>query len=187
VIGGRADDGVGSAVVEGEGLFSTIASVAISLAGFSGIVLAVGRQGATLTETERYRFAVLMWNALGATFLAVAPMVLHELDPEVALWQVSSGAMAVADATAVWVWATRSLQQMRIAPQIFNLPTFRTLLGMHVANIALQMLAGLGLVDGPGTYAVGLLVLLAHATNQFLRMLFRPLQAGAPAEQPPPG
>lgn len=168
-----------------EVLFSTIASVAIGLAGFSGIVLAVGRQGTELTDTERYRFAVLIWNALGATFLAVAPMVLHALALPAPLWQVSSGGMAAAEATLVSVWVTRSLRQMREAPQIFNLRTFRTLLGMHVANVALQTLAAGGIADGPGVYAVGLLVLLAHATNQFIRMLFLPVQAQGSSGQRP--
>lgn len=168
-----------------EVLLSTIASVAIGLAGFSGIVLAVGRQGVALSDTERYRFAVLIWNALGATFLAIAPMILHTLSLPAPLWQVSSGAMAVGEATLLSVWVTRSLQQMRHAPQIFNLRTFRTLLGMHVANVGLQALAAGGIADGPGTYAVGLLVLLAHATNQFIRMLFRPVQVAGPTEQRP--
>lgn len=168
-----------------DSLLSTIASVAVGLAGFSGIVLAVGRQGAALSDTERYRFAVLLWNALGATFLAIAPMILHALGSSgSSLWRISSGAMAVSVTTLLTVWVARSVGQMRVAPHIFNMKIFGTLLGMHATNVGLQTLAAAGIVDGPGVYAAGLLVLLAHATNQFIRMLFVPLHgAGSPQQE----
>lgn len=161
--------------MQGEGLFSTIAAVAISLAGFSGIVLAVGRQGTTLTDVERYRFSVLMWNALGATFLALVPPLLHVFGLDQRLWIVASAIMAMGEATLTRAWVARSLHQMRAAPEIFHRRTFITLVGMHVGNVVLQTAAAVGLADGPGVYAIGLVVLLAHAANQFLRMLFRPV------------
>lgn len=167
-----------------DALLSTVASVALGLAGFSGIVLAVGRQGAGLTETERYRFAVLLWNALGATFLAITPMVLHALGVAGSLWRVSSGVMAVCQATLLTVWVARSVRQMREAPHIFNMRIFRTLLGMHATNVGVQSIAAAGIIAGPGVYAVGLLVLLAHATNQFIRMLFVPLHGAGTKDQP---
>lgn len=161
-------------------LFSNLVSVGVTLSGFSGIVLAFGSSGEPLGPTGRYRFAVLLVNALGAAFLGVTPLVLDALGvSDAALWRIASLGMAAAVGPFLTVWMRASMRTMRRSPEIFDLRTFALLAMMHAGNVVLQSTAAIGITDGPGVYAIGLLTLLAHATNQFIRMLFKPVTTGS--------
>src|SRR3954471_9431549 len=57
----------------------TIAQVGVGLAGFSGIALILTQGSGTLTRFEAYRLGIMLGTTLGATFLALLPLVLREL------------------------------------------------------------------------------------------------------------
>lgn len=153
---------------------STIAEVAVGLAGFSGLALVLGRRSDRLTSIEKYRLILLLTPSLLALFLAVAPLALLEtgIRPAV-LWRAASGFQALICLGLVAGFAPWTRRVMRQAPEIFHWPQFTLVAGGYVANGVLQGLHAAGYYGtyNPGIYLVGLVFLLLHAGHQFVRIL----------------
>lgn len=163
--------------MESELLFATIATVAITLAGFSGIAIAVVADSKPLTVRQRERFEVLILTALFAMVFALLPMCLHALGVS-ELWRLSSGALLVVLTPALALWVQQARRARRRHPESFSDLTFAYLLGIELTNVAMQALVVAGILDGPGIYAGGLLALLLHGAAQFRRMMFEPANYG---------
>jgi hypothetical protein len=63
--------------VEGSDVLIVIAESAVGLAGFSGVVVTLGRRSSTpWQQDERLRFNQLLGFALGCAFFAICPLAL---------------------------------------------------------------------------------------------------------------
>lgn len=154
---------------------ATIAQIGIALAGFSGLVVVLRKNAGPLNAIEKYRLSVLLATAFGAMFLALLPDTLHHLGYQGdVLWRISSAFLFLFSAIFLVAWLLTSRRFFRVAREIFNVRAFSLMSVGHFINLMLQSLVAFDLWGGgkPGIYLLGLAWLLAHASQQFVRMLF---------------
>ena len=154
---------------------ATIAQIGIALAGFSGLVVVLRKNAGPLNTIEKYRLSVLLATAFGAMFLALLPDTLHHLGFRGdLLWRASSALLLLFSVIFLFAWILSSRWFFHVAREIFNLRAFSLMTVGHLVNSLLQSMLTFGLWgDGkPGVYLLGLAWLLAHASQQFVRMLF---------------
>lgn len=153
---------------------STIAEIALGLAGFSGVVVVLGRQPGIFTRVEAGRLVLLLMISIGAMFLALLPLSLAPLElADSLLWRISAATFTIF-CLGYWLVGRSRVRIVRDhAPEIYSF-------GVSVFNYAtvgtamvLQLVVLARPEDlGPGLYVLGLLSLLLTATVQFVRMLF---------------
>ena len=158
---------------------STIAEIALGLAGFSGVVVVLGRQPGAFSRVEAGRLVLLLVSSIGAMFLALLPLSLAPLElSDSLLWRVSAGTFTafclgygLIGRSRVRIVRAHAPEIYSLAVSVFNYATVGTAVILQVVVLARP--ADLG----PGFYVLGLLGLLLTATVQFVRMLFvRPQQ-----------
>lgn len=155
-------------------LASTIAEIAVALAGFSGLVLVLGQRRDRLTELERYRLILLLTPSLVALFMALAPLALLETGiGSMLLWRAASGVQGFICVGLVAGFSPWTRRIMRESPEVFHSPQLALVAGGYLLNAALQGLHAAGLFgsQNPGIYLIGLVFLLMHAAHQFVRIL----------------
>ncbi len=154
---------------------ATVAEIGIALAEFSGLVVVLRKRSGPLNDIEKYRMSVLLATAFGAMFLALLPGALQQLglDDDV-VWRASSGILTAFSLAFVLGWGLSSRRFFNVAREIFSVPAFSLMTIGHLINLVSQLSVTLGMWgDGKaGVYLLGLLWLLAHASQQFVRMLF---------------
>jgi hypothetical protein len=153
----------------------TISEISIGLAGFSGLIVALRRTPGPLTDVQKYRLRILFAMTFGAMFLSLLPDLLLSFQvPEERIWFDSSAAMFVYSAGFVYWMVTRALHVARVAPEIFNWLVFSSLTAAHIVVLLLQLGIMTGFIEGraPGAFTLGLIWYLAHAAQQFVRMMF---------------
>ena len=160
--------------MDGPDALTTIAEVALGLAGFSGVVVVLGRQPGAFTRVEVGRLIVLLMSSLGAMFFALLPFALSPLGlSDSAVWRIS-GALLAIFATAHIGISYSELQRVRKeAPEIYS-PSVRTIhFSLLLAIVVLQVVnVGKGGQLGLSLYIFGLMGLLGVAAFQFVRILF---------------
>jgi hypothetical protein len=78
--------------MESEGILTTLAEVAIAIAGFSGIVVALQNRTADWSETDKLRFSMLLQVSFVSVAFSFVPIVLYLMHPsEPFVWRWSSG------------------------------------------------------------------------------------------------
>ena len=154
---------------------TSVAEFAIALAGFSGIVVALGKQPGRWAPADRYRLLNVLIFAFGAGFMAYVPMGLaHAGLAGSHLWRVSSGlflCFAVPGAILMFV-RTRALPEdvRSLVNPLVRLISYTT----SAVGILAQVLnlLGLGLEPQFSVYFLGLVLLLLNGSIQFTRILF---------------
>ncbi len=76
-----------------------MAEVGIALAGFTGLVVVLGRRAhGDWTPAERTQLAILLQTSLAAVFFALLPLLIPRLPfPETAAWRTLTGILALAN------------------------------------------------------------------------------------------
>lgn len=78
-----------------ESALGSAIEVAIAIAGFSGIVAAVGRRGAgEWTESDQLRLRILLTASGASLGFAFLPFLLTDALPAALVWRIASGLMA---------------------------------------------------------------------------------------------
>jgi hypothetical protein len=78
--------------MEAEAILTTLAEVAIAIAGFSGIVVALQNRTVVWSEMDKVRFSMLLQVSFGCVFFSFVPIVLYLMHPsEPFVWRWSSG------------------------------------------------------------------------------------------------
>ena len=155
--------------------FLTITDVAIGLAGFSGLVVALRRGEGPLSDIQKFRMGVLFGMAFGALFLSLVPNLLADIGlDDGGIWQFASLAMITWSMFFMYMWISRSRQVSRTAPEIFDRRAFIVMTVGHVTNLTLQFSVALAVLESnaAGVFGAGLLWYLVHGSQQFVRMLF---------------
>lgn len=156
-------------------VFQTIAEVAIALAGFSGLLVALRKSSGPLIEVQKYRMRILFALSFGALFLSLLPAIILYLEiGEDRLWIYSSLAMAVYSIYFLAWWLSSSRRTAKNHPEIFQRWVFSTMTVGHVLNLVLQLIVVFAFVDSghAGIFLIGLTWYLLNASQQFIRMLF---------------
>lgn len=153
-----------------------IAQIALGLAGFGGVFVAVGRSlNEARQPADTYRLVLLLSTALATLVLSLLPVALHALGLAApALWRVSSALLAGLLATLLAVfqrWRQRHLEEIQrgeaatVAKVIWVLATI---------TVVAQASSAAGLIHAreAGVFLVGLVFLVAFGSYLFARMLF---------------
>jgi hypothetical protein len=152
-----------------------VAELALGLAGFTGVLVVLGRQPGRFSAGEAFRLAILLVGSLSALFLSLAPLVLHDLGVAgPALWRTASGFMAVTllGSAVLLAGPTRRFRAGR--HEAYSPWVLTSVASGAVLVFFLQLLNGLGVAwpPNPGVFTLGLVFFLASAAVQFVRILF---------------
>ena len=159
-----------------EAVLYLLAEVAMALAGFSGVVVAVRLRGAQAWSPTELRF---LWFLIGDSLLIVffallpVPMALAGWSDDT-IWTICSSLLGSWFIVGLLLalageWRERRAGQLTTVPLI----TPVILYGVSAVALAMGIVLGLsawdfGLARGQALYVVGLMVLLAIAAVEFL-------------------
>ena len=152
----------------------TVAQVAMGLAGFSSVLVALSGEPSKWSSVDSFRISGMLSASLAALFLALAPFLLHFFGVDTALvWRWSSGLVAgflflrVAWTVRIYHRLPRTDQIVLGTVLIATIQTILCLLALTEAG------AAVGLIGPPeGVYLLGVVSLLGWATFLIVRFLF---------------
>ena len=154
---------------------TSVTEFAIALAGFSGIVVALGKQPGRWAPADRYRLLNVLGFAFGAGFMAYLPIGLaHAGLTGSQLWRASSGlflCFGVLGSGFMVVRTRRLPDNVRalVHPVVRQISYTTSAIGLLVQ---LANVVGLGFTPQFSAYFLGLVVLLLNGSIQFTRILF---------------
>jgi hypothetical protein len=153
---------------------STIAQIALGLAGFSAILIALSGEPSRWTPVDSFRITGMLAYSFGALFLSLVPFVLGSFSvSESTAWRLSSSLTGIflLGGSAIALGRFRRLS-----------PPDRAALNPHVAYANQGTLSFIGLLElaaaaglvGPsaGFFILGLVALLGFAAYIVARFLF---------------
>jgi hypothetical protein len=161
--------------LQGGEALSTIAEVGLGLAGFTGILVALGRSQTAFSKPEVLRLLLLLVSSLGATFLALLPFALHESGVGgPTCWRLSSALLAAFTSTSLAYLGYQIQRHRDEFGALFSGTVFVVVTTGSLAIVALQLVnaIGPGALPRSGPFVFGLLWLLFIASLQFARILF---------------
>jgi hypothetical protein len=135
--------------MEAEGILTALAEVAIAIAGFSGIVVALKRRGEPWSESDKTRFSVLLQISLSCVFWSFTPIVLYLVNTS---------------AVSVWGWST-GIWLMFVLGGI-------VMIGVLVISVAAQV-ANVGWLRTSWPHVLAILLSLLLSSILFVRLLRR--------------
>ena len=153
--------------------------VAIGLAGFSGIVAAVGRRGAGhWTAIDQVRLRVLLTASGMALVWAFLPFLLVDAVDLAAFWRIGSAAIAC------W-YIAMAIRRSRQSSGILARTSIRWPLSMVFhASVVAALFANALFFGSPSLYVLGVLWELVIAFTAFVDLLLASWQAGDAASPP---
>ncbi len=153
----------------------TLANVAVTLAAFSGVVVAFRARGAHTWSPTEIR---ALWRLIGASFLVLffallpLPLTLANWPPDL-LWGLCSALLGswfiIGDILALWV------ERRDRAPQrLITIPVVTPILyGIYLVGLVMGIVLWLSVFDlvvprGQAMFVLGLIVPLAFAAAEFM-------------------
>jgi hypothetical protein len=162
--------------MEGSEYLLTCAEVAVALAGFSALVVAIGGRGESSIESvSRGLVGTLIERSLLAVFFSLVPVLLFGLDVAPApTWFICSGGLAAYIGSLAWRSAANRREMPGLSEYLTG-PVFAILmvLGLLVLLLQVAHAFGLGLRQNVWWYLVGLTWLLLSAAYMFYMAIRR--------------
>lgn len=152
----------------------TFAQLAIGLAGFSAILVALSGKPHQWTPVDAFRIRNILAFTFQSVFLSLMPFVLAFFSlPESKVWQVSLLILAIATLGGVLLVLSGVYRLSRPERAVLNAVVVSTVTAILCAMAAVELLAAFGIV-GPasGVFFLGLVVLLGISTVLVARFLF---------------
>lgn len=151
-----------------------IAQIAIGLAGFSGVMVAVARPSGGLNSVERFRVRALIYGSFGAMFLAIIPFAVFGGPwAESSSWRVLGAVMTIYTIAGLSFLPAAGFRLRRDYPEQFPRTLIVLQLGNHVITLLLALIILFGLTDHQASaYILALILLLVHGAVAFVRVLF---------------
>jgi hypothetical protein len=153
-----------------------VAQVALGLAGFGGVFVALSRdEHGARRPANAYRLVMLQSSALSTLLLSLLPLGFESVGvSDAAIWAVSSGLMAalVGIVSLVAIHMRRRHPEEIRAGEQRQMATLTAVLAF--VTIAAQLANALGLFGARafGVFLFGLIYLVAFGSYLFARMLF---------------
>lgn len=155
----------------------TIAELALTLAGFAGVVVVFSQRDGLLT-IDRWRFVGVLVLGVGTAVIAFTPSMLQQFGIEDSVNWRSSSAVLAAAVLAFFVFFLRRIpavagEQGARPPQA----ALRIVFSLTLLALATQIsnAAGWPMRSGPGLFMLGLLLMLTVAAFGFsFAVLYRP-------------
>ncbi len=164
------------------GTFETISELAITLAGFTGIIAVFGpdRSG---QPAEQFRLRALLYWSLGTAFLAQFPGLLLAYPDTLPVWRISHSVFAVFH-LSVFLWVFAGIRRLRQSGAPRAPKTLRNALPVIFAVGFVVLACELAVALGPAVRFGSFLYLLALLWFLFLATLsFASLLLPAAAQQ----
>jgi hypothetical protein len=165
--------------MEAEGILTALAEIAIAIAGFSGIVVALDRSGQPWSELDRARLSMLLQVSLSCVFWSLLPIALHLANlPPTSVWLWSSG-LWLAYMCAVLAHRLRRISRVAIPDED---PSVRWVLAFMFVTVGIALvvqLANVVWLAQPWPHVLALLEGLLISCVFFVRLLRRIVQPSA--------
>jgi hypothetical protein len=161
-------------MTEADSLIVT-AELAVAIAGFSGVVVALRRRSEDPNSIAYLRLWRLVESSLASIGFSLLPLVLYHFELRApSLWSVSSAVMALY-LVSIQVFTIRRFRTQLASPATswrFN----GTLIGVQSAFFVLLLINSLGIGIGPafGPYFAAVVQHIALAALMFSRLLLLP-------------
>jgi len=156
--------------------FLTLGEIAVTLAGFSSVVVVFNRRESGKWEpADIARLRGMLGSSLGAALFSVLPVGIHRAGvAEATAWSVSSFVMSCWMMFVVFVVFRRN---RLLLAESYSLRLNRAMIAsMAIAALLLQMNAfSLGLTVGPAAYIFAVVLVLVQAGVLFMRLVMLPL------------
>jgi hypothetical protein len=152
----------------------TLAQVAIGLAGFSAILVALSGKPHQWTPVDAFRIRNILAFSFQSVFLSLVPFVLAFFRlPESTVWKVSLLIIAIATWGGVLLVLTGVYRLSRPERAVLKAVVVSTVTVILFIMAAVELLAAFGIVrPAPGVFFLGLVVLLGVSTVLVARFLF---------------
>lgn len=152
----------------------TLAQVAIGLAGFSAILVALSGKPHQWTPVDAFRIRNILAFSFQSVFLSLIPFVLAFFSlPEPTVWKVSLLIIAVATLGNVLLVLSGVYRLSRPERAVLNAAVVSTVTAILFTTAAVELLAAFGIVrPPPGVFFLGLVILLGVSTVLMARFLF---------------
>lgn len=152
----------------------TLAQVAIGLAGFSAILVALSGKPHQWTAVDAFRIRNILALSFQTVFLSLVPFVLAFFSfPEATVWKVSLLIIALATFGGVLLVLSGVYRLSRPERAVLNAVVVSMVTATLFAMAMVELLAGFGVVrPAPGVFFLGLVVLLGISTVLVARFLF---------------
>lgn len=154
--------------------FETLAQIALGIAGFSGVVVAVAQRPTQSPRSDSLRILSLLVVSLGSLMLALLPSGLALAGVRRALiWRIGSGA-----AVLFWLaWTSYFPRRIRQQPQgvQFPAPVLALLILLSFVNFVVQALNAAGLFRklAASVYYFGIVWSILLSAAIFANIVFR--------------
>ena len=152
----------------------TFSQLALGLAGFSAILVALSGKPHLWTPVDSFRIKNMLTFSFEAVFLSLVPFVLAFFAiPESVLWRISLVVLAASTSGGTLLVLGRYSQLSQSERAVLRpLLVYRSVAILCAASL-FEVVAALGIVDAePGVFFTGLLVLLGMAVFLVVRFLF---------------
>ncbi len=163
--------------VDSSDFFLTLGEIAVTLAGFSSVVVVFNRRESGKWElADIARLRGMLGSSLGAAFFSVLPVGIHRAGAlEATAWSVSSFGLSC---WLMFVLFVVSRRNRLLTAESYSLHLNRAMsASMAIAALLLLMSAfSLGLTVGPAVYIFAVLMLLVQAGVLFMRLVALPLE-----------
>ena len=152
----------------------TLAQVAIGLAGFSAILVALSGKPHQWTPVDAFRIRNILAFSFQSVFLSLIPFVLAFFSlPESTVWKVSLLIIAIASLGNVLLVLSGVYRLSRPERAVLKAVVVSTVTAILFTMAAVELLAAFGIVrPAPGVFFLGLVVLLGVSTVLVARFLF---------------
>ncbi|MBM3358647.1 MAG: hypothetical protein FJY54_13090 [Betaproteobacteria bacterium] len=150
-----------------------IAQIALGLAGFSGVMIALARPSGGFDPVESFRLRALIYASFGAMFLAIIPFAVFGGPwSEATSWRVLGAVMAVYTGAGLLDLPRRAFRLRRVDPEQFPLPLVVIQFGTHVVTFLFALVVLFGLTEyRANAYVMALVLMLLHGAIAFVRVL----------------
>ena len=152
----------------------TFAQVAIGLAGFSAILVALSGKPHQWTPVDAFRIRNILAFTFQSVFLSLIPFVLAFFSlPESTVWQVSLLILAIATLGGALLVLSGVYRLSRAERAVLKAVVVSTVTALLCSMAAVELLAAFGIVrPASGVFFLGLVVLLGISTVLVARFLF---------------
>ena len=151
-----------------------LAQVAIGLAGFSTILVALSGKPHQWTHVDRFRIRNILAFSFQAVFLSLVPFVLAFFSlAESTVWTVSLLIIAITTLGGVLLVLSGVYRLSRPERAVLRLLVVSIVTAILLISAVVELLAVFGVVrPAPGVFFLGLVVLLGISTVLVARFLF---------------
>jgi hypothetical protein len=152
----------------------TFAQLAIGLAGFSAILVALSGKPHQWTQVDAFRIRNILAFTFQSVFLSLVPFVLAFFSlPVSAVWQVSLLILAIATLGGVLLVVSGVYRLSRPERAVLKTAVVSTVIVVLCTMAAVELLAAFGILrPASGVFFLGLVVLLGISTALVARFLF---------------